>query len=52
MYNATFFSTKLGRTALACIAAMMAMNCLALTQQLHAAPLMQASAAGITGELA
>ena len=52
MYTATFFSTKLGRSALACIAAMLALNCVALTQQLHAAPIMQASAAGITGELA
>lgn len=52
MYTATFFSTKLGRSALACIAAMLAVNCLALTQQLNSAPVMQASAAAITGELA
>jgi hypothetical protein len=52
MYTATFFSTKLGRVALASIGAMLALNCIALTQQLHAAPAPYASAAAITGELA
>ncbi len=52
MYTASFFSTKLGRAALASILAMAAMNCLALTQQLQAAPHVFASSAAITGELA
>jgi len=52
MYTATFFSTRLGRSALACIVAMLALNCFALTQQIQAAPVLHASAAGITGELA
>ena len=52
MYTAAFFSTKLGRVALASIGAMLALNCIALTQQLHAAPVPYASAAAITGELA
>jgi hypothetical protein len=52
MYTATFFSTKLGRAALASVAAMLAMNCIALTQQLQAQPALHASAAAITGELA
>jgi hypothetical protein len=52
MYTATFFSTTLGRTALACIVAMLALNLVALGQQFQAAPVIHASAAGITGELA
>ncbi|MCW1381541.1 hypothetical protein OLX02_01770 [Novosphingobium sp. KCTC 2891] len=52
MYTARFFSTKLGRASLASIMAMAAMNCFALTQQLHAAPQVLASSAAITGELA
>jgi len=52
MYTATFFSTKLGRAALASVAAMAMFNCLALTQQLRAQPSIYASSAAITGELA
>lgn len=52
MYTAAFFSTKLGRAALASVMAMVALNCFALTQQLHAAPQVLASTAAITGELA
>ncbi|GAO54804.1 MULTISPECIES: hypothetical protein [unclassified Novosphingobium] len=52
MYTARFFSTKLGRAALASIGAMLALNCFALTQQIQAAPQVLASSAAITGELA
>lgn len=52
MYTARFFQTKLGRAALASIVAMVAMNCLALTQQMRAMPEVLASSAAITGELA
>jgi hypothetical protein len=52
MYTASFFSTTLGRAALASIMAMVAMNCFALTQQVIAAPQVYASTAAITGELA
>ncbi|MEO0032178.1 MAG: hypothetical protein RIS94_1936 [Pseudomonadota bacterium] len=52
MYTTPFFSTKLGRAALASITAMVALNCFALTQQLNAAPQVYASSAAITGELA
>jgi hypothetical protein len=52
MYTASFFQTKLGRSALASIAAMAALNCFALTQQIQAAPQVHASSAAITGELA
>lgn len=52
MYSRSFFATKLGRAALASIAATVALNCLALSRQFDAAPQVHASAAAITGELA
>lgn len=52
MFTATFFSTKLGKAALASIAAMLALNVLTLNQQFQAAPSLYASSAAITGELA
>ena len=57
MFTPAFFSTTLGRAALACIAAMIALNVLAMTQQLQAQqiqamPSLYASSAAITGELA
>ncbi|MET0251122.1 MAG: hypothetical protein ABW203_02990 [Novosphingobium sp.] len=38
MYDRTFFRSQLGRTALLSIAAMVAMNIVALTEQLRAVP--------------
>lgn len=52
MYTATFFRTKLGRAAFASILATLALNCVAVSQQVHAAPHIVASSAAITGELA
>ncbi|WP_338467956.1 hypothetical protein RXV95_05200 [Novosphingobium sp. ZN18A2] len=47
MYTTGFFSTTLGRAALASILAMVAMNCVALSSQLRAEP--AAFASGTTG---
>lgn len=52
MTTTGFFSTKLGRAALASIMAMVAMNCVALSQQLRAQPIVTASAVTVAGELA
>jgi hypothetical protein len=56
MYTASFFSTKFGRAALISIAAMLALNAVALTHPLTgsliAEPQVLASSAAITGELA
>jgi hypothetical protein len=52
MYTARFFSTKLGQAALISIAAMIALNAVAITRPLTAAPQVMASSAAITGELA
>lgn len=55
MYTARFFSTQLGRASLASLAsvgAMIVMCCFALTQQVSAVPVVTASSAAITGELA
>ncbi|WP_169799500.1 hypothetical protein [Novosphingobium lentum] len=52
MTTRPFFSTTLGRAALASILAMAAMNGVALTHQLRAQPALLASSAAITGELA
>ncbi len=52
MFTPAFFSTTLGRAALACIIAMAALNVLAITRPLQAIPLIYASSAAITGELA
>ena len=38
MYDRRFFSSKLGKAAIISIAAMLAFNVLALSQQLQAAP--------------
>lgn len=38
MYDSRFFHTKLGKAAVVSIAAMLAFNMLALSQQLQAAP--------------
>ena len=52
MYTARFFSTQLGRASLASVGAMIVMCCFALTQQVSAFPVVTASSAAITGELA
>jgi len=52
MYTARFFSTQLGRASLASVGAMIVMCCFALTQQVSAVPVVTASSAAITGELA
>jgi hypothetical protein len=43
MYHPSFFRTKLGRAAVVSIAAMLAMNVVALNAQLHAIPTAYAS---------
>lgn len=52
MQTTGFFSTKLGRAALVSILAMVAMNCVALSQQIGASSIVVASNAMVAGELA
>jgi len=52
MFDRRFFSSKLGKSALLSIAAMLAMNIVALNAQLHAVPTAYAAAAQTTVELA
>ena len=44
MYTRSFFTTSLGRASLLSIAAMLAMNVVALNAQLHAVPTAYAAA--------
>lgn len=52
MHTTGFFSTKLGRAALVSILAMVAMNCVALSQQIGARSLVVATNVTFAGELA
>lgn len=52
MFQRQFFQSKLGKAAMLSVAAMLAMNIVALNAQLHAVPTAYAAAAQTTVELA